>query len=179
MALQDYILKDLAIYKELEDGSKVLDHVVRPAASRNDIGPVPFGATVVISIRKNGAEILAFEYQVIKEIAEGKVLMCVAAFRFEEQSISREPIPVERIICKDSAFYTKVDGNFILDHIERPRNTQRASIGSFDVGDEAEILISIGPVEVAKLNYAVTEPVLEGSHIMGHGMVDFVEVIMS
>lgn len=171
--------KDREFYKKDPDtGEMIFDYVVRPHVRNNKLYPIPFGANIKINIQKNTELVIQFDYTVVNPISEGKVLGACAVWEVREVSNTYPIAPMgEVIICKDFPVMEKVDGEFVLDHVERPRNVRRDFLGGFVVGDAVHIEFLLNDVVLDSFDYVVESPITEGQVLVGMGSVDFVEFV--
>lgn len=174
----DYNYGDTVLYRENPDtGEKVRDSVLRPRAFRNDLGPIPQGVPVTITIKKNTTDLIQFAYTMEYAPDAGRVVMGVAAFEWVEISDQLPIAPQEVITCRDNRIYRKDENDqWVLVSIDRPRNIQRQNIGPFAVGDLAHVVFAVGGMPLANILYTITEPPTTGNMIVGRGLVDFVEL---
>lgn len=168
---------DREFYKDV-GGQKVLDYIVRPNIRNNNLGPLPVGSNIKVRILKNGELVVSFFYDIQLPPANGRVLFASAMFDVREAPDSAMLNPMgEEIICQDVPIYEKRGEEFVVDHIERPRNVRRDNLGGWKDGDECRVEFLVNDTVMDSFDYYPTAALPEGFFLAGTGSIDFVEVV--
>ena len=167
---------DKEFYRKDKDGNRVFNYVIRPSIHNNNLGPIPLGRNIRINILRNNEQVVLFQYDVVKQIPQGKKLMASAIFELKEQNASDQFNPMgQTIVCLDTQIEQKVGQEYQLAYIERPRNVRRSNLGPFVVGDVIRVEFLMNGNVVDSFDYSPSSALPVGKVLMGLGRVDFVQ----